>query len=660
MNQGLLRLLFALCFLFSSAVPQFNDNKPGIPTTDDTNRKVLSVIQEKWGIQIWDDAFDPCDPGAWWTLENVNPRVVCDCSANCTVTLLKISGKNISREIPVDLFDLTNLTTLDLSRNILNGSIPPQIGRLKQLQNLSLDTNNLTGSIPPDIGNLTKLRNLSLSTNRLSGDIPPEFGELISLEQLYIDSNELTGSLQFGTHVASQNNMTELKILWAFDNNFTGPLPETIGRFTNLKDLRIFGTSFEGPIPQQYSALTNLETLRLGDLKDHSSSLFFLEKMTNLSFLSLRNCLVDHSIPDFFQMVQNFSSLTFLDLSHNKLKGSIPKYLKNLTSLQYLFLGYNSLTGTVPLELLPESLTTLDISFNNLSGVPPEKPNCSLNYIGNFMDVNNTSNRARNMLHCLQENSSCAWNTFPSSFLAINCGGLNLTSGRIIFDEDAEPLGRAGFDINQDHYWVVMNAASTNLGYNDIVTTDYSALNTPENQVYLTARTSTGSLRYFMVGLSNGNYTVVLYFAEIVMDDNSSPWAVLGRRIFDISIQSELRIQNFNIMDDAKEYKTPVSKAFNVTIINGVLDIHLFWAGKGTCCIPVEGTYGPLLSAIRISPVVHSPVESEPGHSTRRRAGVIVGFAAIGTATVIILISIAFLWLERIEIARKIAQTTNQ
>ncbi|XP_042411787.1 probable LRR receptor-like serine/threonine-protein kinase At1g56140 isoform X4 [Zingiber officinale] len=354
--------------------------------------------------------------------------------------------------------------------------------------------------------------------------------------------------------------------------------------------------------------------------------------MTNLSFLSLRNCLVDDSI---FYHFQNFSSLIFL------------------------FLGYNSLTGTVPLELLPESLTTLDISFNNLSGVPPETPNLSLNYIGNFMDVNNTSDRARNMLHCLQENSSCAWNTFPSSFLAINCGGLNLTSGRIIFDEDVKPLGRAGFEINQDHHWVVMNAASTNLGHNDIVTTDYSAVDTPENQMYLTARTSTGSLRYFMVGLSNGNYTVVLYFAEIVMDDNSSPWAVVGRRIFDISIQSELRIQNFNIMDDAKEYKTPVTKAFNVTIMNAVLDIHLFWAGKGTCCIPVEGTYGPLLSAIRISPA-HSPVESELGHCTRRRAGVIVGFAAIGIATVIILVSITFLWLERIEIARKIAQTTYQ
>lgn len=28
------------------------------------------------------------------------------------------------------------------------------------------------------------------------------------------------------------------------------------------------------------------------------------------------------------------------------------------------------------------------------------------------------------------------------------------------------------------------------------------------------------------------------------------------------------------------------------------LEIHLFWAGKGTCCIPKEGYYGPLVAAV--------------------------------------------------------------
>jgi hypothetical protein len=31
------------------------------------------------------------------------------------------------------------------------------------------------------------------------------------------------------------------------------------------------------------------------------------------------------------------------------------------------------------------------------------------------------------------------------------------------------------------------------------------------------------------------------------------------------------------------------------------LEIHLFWAGKGTCCIPVQGYYGPLISAIHVT-----------------------------------------------------------
>jgi hypothetical protein len=31
------------------------------------------------------------------------------------------------------------------------------------------------------------------------------------------------------------------------------------------------------------------------------------------------------------------------------------------------------------------------------------------------------------------------------------------------------------------------------------------------------------------------------------------------------------------------------------------LEIHLFWAGKGTCCTPVIGYYGPLISAIHVA-----------------------------------------------------------
>lgn len=40
----------------------------------------------------------------------------------------------------------------------------------------------------------------------------------------------------------------------------------------------------------------------------------------------------------------------------------------------------------------------------------------------------------------------------------------------------------------------------------------------------------------------------------------------------------------------------------NVQISGNFLDVHLFWAGKGTCCVPGQGTYGPSISAISATP----------------------------------------------------------
>ncbi|KAF7113150.1 hypothetical protein RHSIM_RhsimUnG0155400 [Rhododendron simsii] len=41
---------------------------------------------------------------------------------------------------------------------------------------------------------------------------------------------------------------------------------------------------------------------------------------------------------------------------------------------------------------------------------------------------------------------------------------------------------------------------------------------------------------------------------------------------------------------------------FRAQVSKNYLEIHLFWAGKGTCCIPTEGTYGPSISAISAIP----------------------------------------------------------
>lgn len=62
--------------------------------------------------------------------------------------------------------------------------------------------------------------------------------------------------------------------------------------------------------------------------------------------------------------------------------------------------------------------------------------------------------------------------------------------------------------------------------------------NTLDSELFQNSRMSASSLRYYGIGLENGNYTVRLQFAEIAYPNLPPPkWESTGRRIFDIYIQ---------------------------------------------------------------------------------------------------------------------------
>lgn len=76
----------------------------------------------------------------------------------------------------------------------------------------------------------------------------------------------------------------------------------------------------------------------------------------------------------------------------------------------------------------------------------------------------------------------------------------------------------------------------------------------------------------------------------------------MGKRIFNIYIQGDLKETDFDIkkQTNGKSY-TAVQRQYTVEVTNNFIDIHLFWAGKGTCCIPDQGFYGPSISALSVS-----------------------------------------------------------
>uniref|UniRef100_J3MK03 Malectin domain-containing protein n=1 Tax=Oryza brachyantha TaxID=4533 RepID=J3MK03_ORYBR len=70
----------------------------------------------------------------------------------------------------------------------------------------------------------------------------------------------------------------------------------------------------------------------------------------------------------------------------------------------------------------------------------------------------------------------------------------------------------------------------------DIIYSSQHFQNTIDSKLFETARMSASSLRYYDLGLDNGNYTVLLQFAEFSYPD-SPTWLSLGMRVFDIYVQ---------------------------------------------------------------------------------------------------------------------------
>jgi len=126
--------------------------------------------------------------------------------------------------------------------------------------------------------------------------------------------------------------------------------------------------------------------------------------------------------------------------------------------------------------------------------------------------------------------------------LHINCGGRATTIGDIEYEEDLEPGGAAKFVRMRDDTWGFSSTGdfwdvwSTSKDY---LVENVSKLRMNDSLLYMNARISPLSLTYYARCLANGNYTVKLHFAEIILRSNRSFYSV-GRRMFDVFIQVQV------------------------------------------------------------------------------------------------------------------------
>ncbi|KAG1348057.1 putative LRR receptor-like serine/threonine-protein kinase [Cocos nucifera] len=486
-----------------------------------------------------------------------------------------------------------------------------------------------------------------VGANALSGTIPKELGKLQKLRILYINSCGVGG--EFPLTISRLKN---LQILLASDNNFTGKIPEFSS--TAVTTLMMQGNSFGGPIPSSFSSLTSLTDLCLGDILNGSSTLAFISTLTSLSTLILRNSRISDAIPPDFS---RYTSLQILDLSFNNLTGKLPPSLFNLSTLSYLFLGNNSLSGSLPASK-STSLLNIDLSYNQLSGSFPSwvtQQNLELNLVANnFVIDGSNSSVLPSGLNCLQRDIPCNRGSPIYSSFAITCGGYKpiTSSDGTLYEIDSKSLKSASYYVTDQKRWAVSSVGIVldNRNADNILTSASQFSNTREPELYQTARLSPSSLRYYGLGLENGNYTIKLHFAETQILDPPH-WTSGGRRVFDIYIQGNLKEKDFDIRKEAGEKSfRAVVKEFTAPVTNNFLEIHFFWSGKGICCGAYPYYYGPSISAVSVYPFDFTPtVSNKPPStdSTNKRTGLVLGVAAGAVALGLFALLVILIYRER-------------
>uniref|UniRef100_A0A0E0L0A2 non-specific serine/threonine protein kinase n=1 Tax=Oryza punctata TaxID=4537 RepID=A0A0E0L0A2_ORYPU len=357
-------------------------------------------------------------------------------------------------------------------------------------------------------------------------------------------------------------NLSYLQDLNLNHNYLTGAIPSFIGKFAFMKYLGLGFNPLSGSLPKELGNLTNLLSLGVsldnftGELPEE------LGNLTKLEQLKASDNEFTGKLPDY---LGSLTKLEDLDLSFNNITGQVPQSILNLGRLQFLFLGNNSFTGSLP-DVISSSLKAMNLVANNFV-------------------LGSTKNSVPPGLNCLQQDTPCFRGSPKYYSFAVDCGSDISTRGsdNTIYEADATNLGDASYYVTDQIRWGVSN-------------------NAVNSKLFETARMSPSSLRYYGLGLENGNYTVMLQFAEFAFPDTQT-WLSLGRRVFDIYVQGALKEKNFDIRKTAggKSF-TAINRTYTATVLKNFLEIHLFWAGKGTSGIPTQGYYGPMISALSVTP----------------------------------------------------------
>eukprot|EP01032_Pedospumella_encystans_P019747 gene19747-22451_t len=278
------------------------------------------------------------------------------------LTLLDFYSNELTGPFPAFIQRLTKLTYLDFTINKLTGELPEFIGSLHLMERFYVTENNLVGNIPNSIGNCADIIDLYLNNNTFDGTVPRSISQLQSLSYLFLQDNELRGNLD---GVFNSTMQTNLSMVLLSHNQFTGSLPDELFLLPSLTVIEAGANCIRNnPLTKNICEATNLQTIALDGMfsSPHCrESVFPGDRSTYQLTSSLQNgvdpCI--YALPN----------LITLHLSSNGLTGQLPEVVNFAPSFTNLGLSHNFLVGNIPSDFQTRGWASLDLSYNELSGV---------------------------------------------------------------------------------------------------------------------------------------------------------------------------------------------------------------------------------------------------------------------------------------------------
>ncbi|GFZ05720.1 leucine-rich repeat transmembrane protein kinase [Actinidia rufa] len=368
----------------------------------------------------------------------------------------------------------------------------------------------------------------------------------------------------FNGSIPAQWGTMRLTDLSLMGNQLSGPFPEVLTKITTLANLSIEGNNFSGPIPSHIGRLVKLQKLTLSSNSFTGELPVALGKLTNLTDMRISDNLFIGKIPEF---IGNWTLIEKLHIQGCPLEGPIPSSISSLTSLSDLRISDLKGGGSsFPSLRNMESIKALVLRRCSIRGEIPA-------YIGELTKLKTLDLSFNELI-----------GEIPSSFVQLSkVDFMYLTANKLTGPVPGWILSR-NKNVSKVHPCLKKNfpCAST-------------------------------SNQHYSLHINCGG-------KEAVVNDTN-----LGKRLFDVYIQEEMVLKDFNIEDEAGGAGKPIVKNFTAAVTSHTLKIHFYWGGRGTTGIPVRGVYGPLISAISVDPDFKPPSADGKKINVKAVAGAVAG-----------------------------------